>query len=296
MKILVVDDEALINQYVVQCIRDADSSIQIAGTATSGEKALRILRETGVDLAFVDITMPKMDGLELLRTIKAEYPSTMVVMLTCHDEFEYARQAIQNKADNYILKSELTPEYMKKVLEELQSSRKRSGLARQTGLLKQNDYLKKLVSDSGGIYVITEENLRKNNIFLRDDGFIALCFQNISGNLEAVLAATEADYENPVVYAYNDDLTVLLLNVRKSGRQWDTFDALYTELEQYFRKIGETLTGNLGHSRMFFRMARLGEAITEALESHNDAFYPERGNCETPYAQRTARLQKLMCL
>ena len=141
MKILVVDDEALINQYVVQCIRDTDSNVQIVGTATSGEKALRLLRETPVDLAFVDITMPKMDGLELLRTIKAEYPSTMVVMLTCHDEFEYARQAIQNKADNYILKSELTPEYMEKVLEELRSSRKRSGLDRQTGLLKQNDYL-----------------------------------------------------------------------------------------------------------------------------------------------------------
>jgi len=294
MKILVVDDEALINQYVVQCIRDTDSNVQIVGTATSGEKALRILRETPVDLAFVDITMPKMDGLELLRTIKTEYPSTMVVMLTCHDEFEYARQAIQNKADNYILKSELTPEYMKKVLEELRSSRKRSGLARQTGLLKQNDYLKKLMSDSGGIYVITEENLRKNNIFLRSDGFIALCFQNISGNLEAVLAATEADYENPVVYAYNDDLTVLLLNIRRTGQQWDTFDALYTELDRYFQNVRKKMTGHLGHSRMFFRMARLGEAITEALEAHNDAFYLEKGSSEVPYAERTAHLQKLM--
>ena len=40
MKILVVDDEALINQYVVQCIRDTDSNVQIVGTATSGESRL----------------------------------------------------------------------------------------------------------------------------------------------------------------------------------------------------------------------------------------------------------------
>ena len=72
MKVLVVDDEALINQYVTQCIRDAGDSNQIVGTATSGAKALRILQETSVDLAFVDITMPKMDGLELLKKIKSE--------------------------------------------------------------------------------------------------------------------------------------------------------------------------------------------------------------------------------
>ena len=295
MKVLVVDDEALINQYVTQCIRDAGDSNQIVGTATSGAKALRILQETSVDLAFVDITMPKMDGLELLKKIKAEYPATMVVMLTCHDEFAYARQAIQNNADNYILKSEMTPEYMKKVLEDIRYIRKERGLAQQTGHLKQNDYLKKIVEAPSDIYVITEENLRKNNIFLRDDAFIALCFDNTEQNLNAVLAATETDYENPVVYHYNEDLTILLLNARGFERQWDTFDALYADVDAYFRQVETKLEGRLGHSRMHFRMAWLGTAIEDALENHNDRFYGSVSeNRDMSYQERITRLKRLM--
>ena len=43
MKIIVVDDEKLINQYIVQCIRDADSGVEIVGAVTSGAKALQLL-------------------------------------------------------------------------------------------------------------------------------------------------------------------------------------------------------------------------------------------------------------
>ena len=295
MKILVVDDEALVSQYVTQCIQSAGNSNQIIGTATSGAKALRILQETAVDLAFVDITMPKMDGLELLRRIKTDYPATMVVMLTCHDEFEYARQAIQNKADNYILKSEMTPEYMQKVLEDMRHIRKERRVAQQTGHLKQNDYLKKIVEAPKDVYVITEEMLRKHNIFLRDDAFVALCFDNTEQNLAAVLAATEAEYENPVVYPYNEDLTILLLNARSSGKQWDTFQDLYTDMDAYFRRVETLVDGNLGYSRMYFRMAWLGTAIETALEHHNDCFYGSVSeNRDMSYQERITRLKRLM--
>ena len=295
MKILVVDDEALVSQYVTQCIQSADGNNQIVGTATSGAKALRILQEKPVDLVFADITMPKMDGLELLRRIKTDYPSTMVVMLTCHEEFEYARQAIQNKADNYILKSEMTPEYMGKVLEDIRDIRKERGLAQQTGHLKQNDYLKKIVESPNDVYVITEEMLRKHNIFLRDDGFVALCFDNTPQNLNAVLAATEAEYENPVVYPYNDDLTILLLNARHVGKQWDTFQDLYAEMDAYFRQVETVVDGNLGFSHMYFRMAWLSTAIETALERHNDRFYgSEADQREMNYQERITRLKKLM--
>mgnify|MGYP005799360771 FL=1 len=105
MKIMVVDDEPLINQYIVQCIRNADPESEIVGAVTSGAKALKKLEETPADLVFADITMPKMDGIELLKEIKKRDPSISVIMLTCHDDFEYARAAMQNRASNYILKN-----------------------------------------------------------------------------------------------------------------------------------------------------------------------------------------------
>ncbi len=295
MNILVVDDEALVSQYVVRCIREVGASIQVVGTVSSGAKALDILEKKPVDLAFVDITMPKMNGLELLRRIKADHPTVTVIMLTCHDEFEYARQAIQNKADNYMLKSEITAERMRQVLEEAGALQKERRLEQQTGQMKRNDYLRRIVEGDGGVYVATEEGLRKHNIFLRDGGFTALCFENLDGNLQALLSAVEADYENPVVYPYNGDLTVLLLNLRHSDRQWDTFQDLYREMDAYFLEIETKLEGRLGHSRMFFRIAWLGTAIEEALESHNDRFYGSPGpEGRSGYGQRAERLQRMM--
>lgn len=294
MKVLVVDDEHLINQYIVQCIRDADCGDQVIGAANSGIKALTILEETSADLAFVDITMPKMDGLDLLREIKAKYPSTSVIMLTCHDDFEYARAAMQNNADNYILKSELTPEYMKKILEDVRNARKKKGVDQLTRQLKQRDYIKKIVAGGSDVYVITEEDLRRNNILLRDDAAVALCFRNTGHNLDTVVSASGADFENPLIYAYNENLTILLLNIRHTKKKWDTFGELFREVDHYFECLEPQLDGKIGYSRVFFRMARLRVAITEALESLNDKFYGNSVSCEGSYSERAEKLRKLM--
>ena len=295
MNILVVDDEVLVCQYVAQCIREADTSNQIIGTVSSGAKALRILEETPVDLVFADITMPKMDGLSLLQRIKADYPATSVIMLTCHDEFEYARQAIQSKADDYLLKSEVSIERMRQVLKKAKALRKERQLEQQTGQMKRNDYLRHIVENGEGVYVVTAENLRENNIFLRDGGFTALCFENLEEDLRTVLSAVEADYENPTVYPYSSDLIILLLNLRRTEQQWDTFEDLYREMDVYFDRIEAQMTGRLGHSRMFFRIGRLKTAIDEALEAHNDRFYGTPGPKESgSYGQRIKQLQQLM--
>ena len=294
MKILVVDDEALVSQYIAQCVREGDPSSQVVGTASSGAKALAVLERTAVDLVFADITMPKMDGLALLRRIKAEHPAVSVVMLTCHDEFAYARQAIADKADNYILKSEISPKRMGQVLEEVRRLRRDRRLAQQTGQMKRNDYLRRIVEGDGGVLAVTESDLEKHNVFLRDGSFAALCFENLEGNLQSVLAGIEADYENPVVYPYSGDLTVLLVNMRPTDRRWDTFDALFQEMDEYFQRLEERLAGRLGHSRMFFRIARLKTAVEEALEAHNDRYYGPGREIGQPYGQRTERLQWLM--
>lgn len=104
MKIIVVDDEPLVKQYIVQCVRDAGGENEITAAVTSGAKVLQEMKANPADVVFADITMPKMDGIELLQELQRQYPSTAVIMLTCHDDFEYARAAMQNGAKDYILK------------------------------------------------------------------------------------------------------------------------------------------------------------------------------------------------
>src|SRR5699024_2396393 len=168
MKIMVVDDEPLINQYIVQCIRNADPESEIVGAVTSGAKALKKLEETPADLVFADITMPKMDGIELLREIKKRDPSISVIMLTCHDDFEYARAAMQNRASNYILKNEVSVEQIRAVLQEVEHNRKErsaKGVAQQ---ISRNSYLRRLAEQDISVQPIREGDLRANHIYLAD--------------------------------------------------------------------------------------------------------------------------------
>ncbi|MDO4270445.1 MAG: response regulator [Eubacteriales bacterium] len=125
MKILIVDDEAPIKDYIAHCIRQSGADCEIVGSAPSGAAALRLLEQQAVDLVLTDITMPRMDGLELLEQIHARWPQIDVVMLTCHDDFSFARSAMQQGAADYILKSEIEPDTMRALLERVAEKRLR---------------------------------------------------------------------------------------------------------------------------------------------------------------------------
>ena len=77
---------------------------------------MKKLEKQAVDLVFADITMPRMDGLEMLSHIRNRFQETDVVMLTCHDDFSFARTALQQGAIDYILKSEIDPALMGSIL------------------------------------------------------------------------------------------------------------------------------------------------------------------------------------
>lgn len=125
MKILIVDDEAPIKDYIAHCIRESGADYEIVGSAASGVAALRIMEQQPADLVLADITMPRMDGIELLTQIRSRWPQATVVMLTCHDDFSFARSAMQRGAADYILKSEIEPHTMRDLLGRVVERRKR---------------------------------------------------------------------------------------------------------------------------------------------------------------------------
>lgn len=125
MKILIVDDELPIKDYIAYCIRESGAACEAVVSASSGAAALRLLEQQAADLVLTDITMPRMDGLELLAQIRARWPQTDVVMLTCHDDFAFARSAMQQGAADYILKSEIEPDTMRTLLERVAEKRLR---------------------------------------------------------------------------------------------------------------------------------------------------------------------------
>lgn len=103
IKILVVDDHDLIRQGLKRLI-DLDESITFIGEANNGEKAINMINILKPDVVLLDMKMPILDGLEVLKQIKQNNQGTKVIMLTIENERNVIIEAINIGADGYILK------------------------------------------------------------------------------------------------------------------------------------------------------------------------------------------------
>jgi DNA-binding NtrC family response regulator len=99
--ILIVDDERHTLDALSVILRRERHAVL---TATSGKEALDHLQEQGVDIILSDVKMPEMDGLALLRQVKSEHPSIVVVMMSGHQDVVAAVEAMKEGAFDYLIK------------------------------------------------------------------------------------------------------------------------------------------------------------------------------------------------
>lgn len=104
ISILIADDHSIIRSGLRTLLR-GESSFRIAGEAANGEEALRLARQRKPDVVLLDISMPKLNGLEAARLIKKEVPLTRVLILTIYETEEYVQQMLQSGVDGYVLKN-----------------------------------------------------------------------------------------------------------------------------------------------------------------------------------------------
>lgn len=130
MKILVVDDEALIRDMIKRGLSQMGGfSVEVA---QSGPEAIEKMEKDVFDLVLTDLKMPEMDGLELLKTIKGTRPDIMVIMMTAHGSIETAVEAMKIGADDYITK----PIDFNDLLLHISKVQKESLLLRENRLLR----------------------------------------------------------------------------------------------------------------------------------------------------------------
>lgn len=104
IKVMIADDEYLIREGMKNAIPWSDYGMEVVATAENGEEGVALARSCQPDLIITDICMPFSDGLEMSRTILEEAPATIVIVLTCYEEFDYAKQALKMGAFDYLLK------------------------------------------------------------------------------------------------------------------------------------------------------------------------------------------------
>ncbi|MFI0508257.1 DNA-binding NarL/FixJ family response regulator [Streptomyces canus] len=104
IRILLADDHALVRRGV-RLILDREPDLEVVAEAGDGAEAVELVRTHDIDLAVMDIAMPRMTGLQATRELLALKPGVRVLMLTMHDNEQYFFQALKAGAGGYVLKS-----------------------------------------------------------------------------------------------------------------------------------------------------------------------------------------------
>ena len=112
--ILIVDDHAMFVDGVIEILKGT-GQYQIAGTATNGEEALKILSNKKADLVIADLRMKHMDGHELTGVIHAQHKQTKVLMVSMHNDPYIINDLLKNGITGYILKNSGKEELLKAI-------------------------------------------------------------------------------------------------------------------------------------------------------------------------------------
>ena len=166
--VFAVDDEPIVLEGIRSKIDWEGSGFNFVGEATDGEIALSMLHELKPDILITDIKMPFMDGLELAAAIKRIQPWIKIIILSGHDEFDYAKKAISIGIEEYLLKP-FTPdellESLKKAAAQIDRERKQlSDISKlreelkSTEMLKKKEFLNNLVHAAEDMTGIVEKS------------------------------------------------------------------------------------------------------------------------------------------
>lgn len=116
MKILIVDDEQLVRIGIKTMLQVNDDGFEVVGEAGDGEKALEIAKAANPDILLVDIRMPVMNGIDFITAAKKILPHSKFIILSCINEFEYARAAMQLGVTDYIIKTTIDSDELLEIL------------------------------------------------------------------------------------------------------------------------------------------------------------------------------------
>jgi DNA-binding NarL/FixJ family response regulator len=103
IKVVLADDHRIMREGLVRLLH-MSSDVWVVGQAEDGFSLLAQLRKTPCHIVLMDLSMPGLSGVELLRRVKQEWPDVRVVVLTMHDEDAYAVRAFRSGADGYLTK------------------------------------------------------------------------------------------------------------------------------------------------------------------------------------------------
>ncbi|MBB6673175.1 response regulator transcription factor [Cohnella nanjingensis] len=137
MKVMIVEDEILVRLGLRKAIPWSTLGMELVCEAQDGDEAYELFKLHLPDIVVVDIELPKMNGLQFIRYAKTQRPDSRFIVLTCHQDMKYMREAIQLQVNDFMLKSTLDMDELCGMLQslsfDLTRERGETGTARLSG-------------------------------------------------------------------------------------------------------------------------------------------------------------------
>jgi len=114
IKVLLADDHSIVRAGLRRIVEES-GDMEVVAEAADGRETIRLVRETSPDVAVIDISMPGLDGLEVVSQLRGYYPDLPILILTMHEEGQYVVRAIQAGAMGYMTKQSAPEQLLKAI-------------------------------------------------------------------------------------------------------------------------------------------------------------------------------------
>lgn len=139
--IMIVDDDALFVTMFINNFPWEEYDFHIACHAETGVRAIQLLQQNTIDLAFIDMCMPGMNGPELILYIHQHFPQTVCVALSNHDDFDFVKESFRAGAMDYVLKHCLNQQEMQRIISAFSEYIKRDARQLPQGAKAKTDFM-----------------------------------------------------------------------------------------------------------------------------------------------------------
>lgn len=120
-RVVLIEDDQNVRKYI-KSVLQKDTEFKIVGEEWDGKRGLELVCELKPDLIILDMEMPTMDGIELLQELEKRRIRFRILVLSCHDEYEYVRPALKLGANDYLIKHKIDEETLLYTIYQLDDS------------------------------------------------------------------------------------------------------------------------------------------------------------------------------
>lgn len=271
MRVLIADDETPIRQWMSYCIGGSKGEFEVAGEAETGAEALELFERLLPDIVLTDIVMPGSDGLDFIERARKISPEACFIVMTCHENFEYACRSIENKVFKYIVKYRTGEKELMQVLREAREhillARQMSSMAHSYRHLEQENALRALVEQGED----PQPDGALQSLDISFQNFVGVAMEGTPEAEGQALALCKREFGR-FCHCRTRGKLFLVGNVGDSASQLYSLSRLH----EFARKLEEGAAVRAGISDIFSGRPMLSLAAAQALRALDSCFFGKR--------------------